>query len=285
MGKVRIVTDSTCCMPAELVEEYGITLVPYHLMLEGKEYLDRVDMTPDEFWERFPGLKEIPTTGIPSPGQFAAAFRELSESTDEILCITVSSGVSAVAKPVADAKSAVLEEHPGLKIQFVDSRTSVGAMGFLVLEAARAAEENKGLEEVTALVTDLVARVSWISALDTLEYLIKGGRAPKTAIFGQILGVKPIIGFVNASGVVESLGRERGKQRAMARLVELVSELADTSRPLHVMAHYTTSRDDGERLKEMVASRYRCEELYLTDLTPVITTHTGPSLALSFYAK
>lgn len=285
MARVGIVTDSTCCMPPELIEEYGIKLVPYHLMLEGKDYLDRIDITPDEFWARFPGLKEIPTTGIPGPGLFAAAFTELAGTTGEILCVTVSSGVSAVARSVEEAKSEVLKTNPGLKIEHVDSKTSVGAMAFIVLEAARAAKEDKDLQEITALVNDMVARVRWICALDTLEYLIKGGRAPKTAIIGEILGVKPLIGFVNASGVVESLGRERGKQKAMARLVSLVSELTDTDKPLHVMAHYTTSREDGERLKDMVASRYRCAELYLTDLTPVITTHTGPSLALSFYSK
>ena len=120
--------------------------------------------------------------------------------------------------------------------------------------------------------------------MDTLKYLIRGGRAPKTAIIADLLNIRPFIGLVNDSGLVASLGKARGKRKAFNRLVEMVEEHADISKPLHIMAHYSGNIEDGEQLREMVTSRYNVTEIYMTELTPVMTTHTGPSVGLSFYS-
>ncbi len=130
----------------------------------------------------------------------------------------------------------------------------------------------------------LVPKVKFISAFDTLKYLIKGGRAPKTAIIGEFLNIKPIIGIVNETGLVSSLGKEKGKKKVMLKLVDLIKKYADTDKPLHVFTHHTDHIEDAEELKEMVASHYNCAEVYMTDLTPVMTVHTGPSVGLSFYS-
>jgi len=284
MSKVGIVTDSTNCLPLELIKEYDIRVAPYHLILEGKDYRDQIEITPAEFWQRFSDLKEIPTTGVPGPGELANVFAELAESTDSIVCIDVSRAISAIYESFKAARETVMEEHPHLKIEYVDSKSSVGALGFIVLEAARAAQAGKSLNEVVRIAQDLVPRVKWICALDTLKYLIKGGRAPKTAVIGEFLHIKPIIGFVNGTGLVSSLGKERGKQKALLKLVDMVKDYADISKPLHVMAHFTNRIEEGEKLKEMVTSKYNCAEIYMTDLTPVMTTHTGPAVGLSFYS-
>ena len=284
MSKVGIVTDSTNCLPPELIKEYDIRVAPYHLILEGKDYRDQIEITPAEFWQRFSDLKEIPTTGVPGPGELANVFAELAESTDSIVCIDVSRAISAIYESFKAARETVMEEHPHLKIEYVDSKSSVGALGFIVLEAARAAQAGKSLNEVVRIAQDLVPRVKWICALDTLKYLIKGGRAPKTAVIGEFLHIKPIIGFVNGTGLVSSLGKERGKQKALLKLVDMVKDYADISKPLHVMAHFTNRIEEGEELKEMVTSKYNCAEIYMTDLTPVMTTYTGPAVGLSFYS-
>jgi len=284
MAEVGIVTDSTCCMPPELIKEYGIRVVPYHLTIEGQDYLDQIDITPPEFWKKFEHFKELPTTGVPSPGHFAKTFTEFAESVNSIVCIHVSNVLSAVVNSAEVAKSEVLEKYPHLKIEFIDSKTSVGALGFVVLEAARAAIEGKNLEEIIRIANDMVSRVKYVAAFDTLKYLIRSGRAPKTAIIGEVLGVKPIIGLVNDTGLVQNLGKERGKQKAFSKLVDFVKEYTDVNKPLHIMVHYTNSVEDGETLKQIVISRYQCEEFYMTDLTPVMTAHTGPMVGLSFYS-
>lgn len=284
MSKVGIVTDSTNCLPAELIKEYGIRVAPYHLILEGKVYLDQIEITPSEFWRMFKNLKNLPTTGVPSPGSYADIFTELAKSTNDIVCLIISHALSAAYKSATTAREMVMSEHPGLNIELIDTKNSVGALGFVALEAARAAQAGKSLNEVVKIAQDLVPRVKYIAAFDSLKYLIRGGRAPKSAIVGDLMGVKPLIGIVSDTGMVDSLGRERGKKKAMQKLVELVKEHADTNKPLHVMAHYTDNIEDGEQLKEMVTARYNCAEVYMTDLTPVMTTHTGPAIGLSFYS-
>jgi DegV family protein with EDD domain len=284
MSKVGIVTDSTNCLPAELIKEYGIRVAPYHLILEGKVYLDQIEITPSEFWRMFKNLKNLPTTGVPSPGSYADIFTELAKSTNDIVCLIISHALSAAYKSATTAREMVMSEHPGLNIELIDTKNSVGALGFVALEAARAAQAGKSLNEVVKIAQDLVPRVKYIAAFDSLKYLIRGGRAPKSAIVGDLMGVKPLIGIVSDTGKVDSLGRERGKKKAMQKLVELVKEHADTNKPLHVMAHYTDNIEDGEQLKEMVTARYNCAEVYMTDLTPVMTTHTGPAIGLSFYS-
>lgn len=285
MSKVAIVTDSTNCLPPELIKEYDIRVAPYRITMDGKDYIDQVEITPAEFWQVFDSLKETPTTGVPAPGAFGSIFSELAESTDSILCIHLSTAVSAIYEPFMVARDTIMKERPDLKIEFVDTKNTSGALALTVLEAARAAQAGKSLSEVVKVAQDMIPRVKWIMALDTLKYLIKGGRAPKTAIVGEVLGVKPIIGFVSGSGVIESLGRERGKKKAMLKLVDLVKDYADVSKPLHVIVHYTNRIEDSVELKEMVTSRYNCTEVYMSDLTPVMTAHTGPAIGLSFFSE
>lgn len=285
MSKVGIVVDSTNCLPAELIREYDIRVVPYHLILEGKDHRDQIDITPAEFWQRFASLQTLPTTAIPSPGQYIDVFTDLAKSTDSIMCSCVSSGVSGAHESIATARATVAEQYPDLQIEFVDSRNSAGALGFIVLEAARAAQEGKSLAEVVKTAQDMIPKVRFFFALETLKYLIKGGRAPKSAIIGEFLRVKPIISIDSNTGTVVASGKERGKKKTMLKLVEMINDYADTSKPLHVIVHFTDSIEDGTALKEMITSRYNCAEIYMTDLTPVMTAHTGPAVGLSFYSE
>ncbi|MFC2014267.1 DegV family protein [Chloroflexota bacterium] len=284
MSKVGIVTDSTNCLPAELIKEYDIRVGPYHLIMDGKDYRDQIDIAPDEFWRMFKDLKEIPTTSAVSPGDYADIFIDLAKSTDSIACIIIAKALSANYKSAEAARDMVVAEYSNLRIELIDSKNAVGALGLVVLEAARAAQAGKSLDEVVKVAQDLVPSVKYIAAFHTLKYLIKGGRAPKTAIIGEFLQVKPLIGLVNDTGLVISLGKERGQRKAMLKLVDIVKDYADTSKPLHVIVHYTDRIEDGEELREIVTSRYNCAEVYMTDLTPVMTVHTGPSVGLSFYS-
>ncbi|MFC1918536.1 DegV family protein [Chloroflexota bacterium] len=285
MPKVSIVTDSTNCLPAELIKEYDVRVVPYHIIMEGKDCRDQVDITPAEFWQRFSSLKELSTTGVPSPAELENIFTELAKNTDSIVCIHISKTLSAILETVNVAKEIVMENHPNLKIDYIDSRNSAGALGFIVLEAARAAKSGKNSADIIKIAQDLVPKVKLMFALDTLKYLIKGGRAPKTAVVGEFLQVKPIISIDSDTGLVTSLGKERGKRKAMLKMVDMVKDYANVSKPLHVIVHYTDCIEDGIELREKITSRYKCtDEVYLTDLTPVMTAHTGPAVGLSFYS-
>lgn len=283
MKKVRIITDTISCLPADKVKQYNIRLVPLPLVINGKTYRDLVDITQDEFWKMFPAIKEF-TTGAPPLTEFQEAFSELSKDTDNIACIFVSKALSATHEAACQAKELFLRTHPNINIEIIDSRTAAGAQGFIALEAARAADAGKSLAEVKKVVEDMILKVKFACALETLKYLIKSGRAPKTAYIGELTQVRPIIGMVNNTGIVENLGRARGKEKSMEKLVDLIAEYVKPDQPVHIMSHYTNSIEDGQQLLQMVKSRFNCVEEYLTPYTPVMSGHTGPVFALSFYA-
>ncbi|MFH0914640.1 MAG: DegV family protein [Chloroflexota bacterium] len=283
MAPVGIVTDSVSCLPPELIREYDIRVVPVGLVIDRKTYRDQVDITPAEFYRIYPGLKERPTTTAPSPGEFAEIFTQVAQNTDSILCIVVSSLLSAIHGSAEQARQLMKEENPRLKIELVDSKTAAGALGFIVLEAARAAKGGKSLAEVLQTARDMIPRVKFLAVLDTLKYLIKGGRAPKVAILGEILQVKPIIGLVSDRGMVDPLSRARTKRRSLAKMVDMLPQYTDVTQPLHVMVNYSEDRAEGEELLRAITSRFNCVEAYLTELTPVMSCHSGPMVGISFY--
>lgn len=283
MSKVGIVTDSTNCVPPELIKQYDIRVVPLGLVINGKAYRDQIDITPAEFYRIYKDLKEMPTTSTASPGDLANIFTELAKSTDSIVCIVVSKALSATYGAAEQAREMAKSEHPNLNIKIIDSKTSTGALGFIVLEAARAAQAGKSLAEVIKVAQDMISRVKFLATLDTLKYLIKGGRAPKTAMIGELLQVKPIIGLVSNTGLVSALGRVRTKRKALLKMVDMVKDFIDTNKPVHLMVHYSESIEDGKELREMVTSKLDCTEVYITELTPVMSCHTGPMMGLAFY--
>ena len=283
MSKVGIVTDTINCLPAEVIKEYDIRVVPVPLSINGKSYRDQIDITSSELWAIFSDVKEF-TTGAPPLGDYLNVFTELSKSTDNIACVFVSRALSAINETAIQAAEMFKTEKPGVNIKIVDSRTAVGAQGFIVLEAARAAQAGKSLAEVVQVAEDMVPRVRFVVAMETLKYLIRSGRAPKMAYIGDLLQVKPLIGMVSNTGLVENLGRANGKQKAMAKLVDLMKNYIDISKPIHLNVHYTNRIEDGEKLRDLVTSQLNCAEVFLTPYTPVMAGHTGPVVALAFYS-
>lgn len=283
MSEVGIVTDSTGCLPPELVKEYGIRIVPVGLVIDGKGYRD-TDLTNEEFWKLFYRAKELPTTSSASLGDFASTFTDLGKSTDSIVCIVVSKALSATHEAVVQAREMVKDGHPNLNIEIIDSKTATGALGFIVMEAARAARAGKSLAEVVQVAQDMIPRVKFLVGMDTLKYLIRSGRAPKTAVIGDLLQVKPIIGMVSGTGLVENLGRVRTKRKAMVKMADMMKDYIDTSQPVHLMVHYTDGIAAGEELKDIITSRLDCAEVYLTPYTPVMASATGPVVAIAFYS-
>jgi DegV family protein with EDD domain len=282
LAKVGVITDSVARIPEEKIREYGIGIVPYALNINGKSYLDEIEITPDDFWRMFKDIKEL-TTGAPAQGQFIKVYREISQSTNEIVCTFVSGAISAMKESAMQARDIFIKDNPGVKIEIVDSRTACGAQGFVALEMARAAEAGKSLAEVVKVGEELVPRVKVVFGMETLKYLIRGGRAPKTAYMGELIGIKPIVGFVNNTGKVDNIGRARGMQACMEKMVELVGEYTEKDKPIHINVHYTNNIEQCKKFMDMITSRYNCVEQYLTTFTPVMCGHTGPVVSVSFY--
>ena len=286
MSLVAVVSDSQSCLPPELIEQYGITIVPMTVVIDGKPYRDQVDISIDEFWKIFNEKNHEMSTSPASPGIFKQAFDELAKTHEAIVCLTVAKKLSATYQAALDAAKMVMEEKPEVKIEVVDSNSASGAQGLITLAMARAAEDGKSLDEVLAVADEMKPRVKMVMGLQTLKQLIKIGRAPKIrGYLGELLGVKPITGLVNNTGLVEPLGKTRGMKKMTAMLVDMMGKYADVSKPMHVIVHYSDVLEDGEKLKKMVEESYNCAEIYMSPYTPVMAAATGPILAISFYSE
>jgi DegV family protein with EDD domain len=261
-------------------------VIPVGLVIEGKFYRDMVDITPADFWKMFLELKDPPSTNAANPGDFLKAFEEAGKQGQDIVCILVTKALTATFESAYQARRMIRGDHPEYNIEIIDSHTSAGAMGFAVLEAARAAQAGKRLEEVIEITQDMISRVIYLSAMDTLKYMIRLGRAPRNSSgIGEIFNVKPIVGLIDDTGLTEVITRVRGKQKSLEKLVDLVDKYTDTKKPLHFMIHYSNCKEDADEMQKLVTSKYKnIVELYITEYSPTMVTHTGPITGLSFYS-
>ncbi len=282
MSKVAIVTDTISCLPENLVKEYDINIVPVGLVIDRKVYLDN-EISNEKFWELFGQTRDPVTTNAVNPADFEAVFTKLSRNTDSICCILVSGKLSATHHAAILAKDTLQQIIPSLKIEVIDSTTAAGGEGFIVLEAARSASQFQDLATVVKVVQNMIPRVKFVTAMQTLKYLIKSGRAPKSAIVGNWLQIKPIIGMVNGTGLVDNLGTARGMYKAVEKMIETVTGYIDRNKPVHIMVHYTDDKALGEIIKNKIVSQLNPVEVYFTPYTPVMASQTGPVVAIAFY--
>jgi DegV family protein with EDD domain len=283
MSKIAFVTDTISCLPPELVKEYAIKIVPTALIIDGKSYRDGIDISNDEFWQRFDAMRSFSTSAA-SIGDFVNIFKEAGKEADNIICTLVSKALSSTHSSAVQAKQIVMEETPGLNIEILDSRTGTAAEGFVVLEGARTARACKTLVEVLQVMQNMITRVKWVNAMETTKYLIKIGRAPKTIPVEVFLQVKPMIAMLHNTGLVEDAGVAGSKAESFQKMVDLISQNTDLGRPLHVIVHYTNNIADGRQLVSMVQAKYNPAEIYLTPYTAVMCGSTGPCNAIAFFS-
>jgi DegV family protein with EDD domain len=270
---VKIVTDSVADIPAQIVEELDISVIPVLVRFGEETYRDGIDITNDQFYEKLVTSKVMPTTSVPSLDMFARTYARLSEETDEILVIMLSSKLSGLHN--AALQSANLIESK-CRIEVMDSGCAVMAQGFVVIKAARAAREGAGTDEIMELVRQDLPRVEIRAAFDTLDYLQRGGRIGKAqALLGSMLRVNPIIALKD--GLVEPAGRARSRAKAMDYLYEFVAGYSNIE---ELAVEGAACPDDVESLVKRLGALFPEERIYRSRTTPVIGTHTGPGLIL-----
>ncbi|MCK4723396.1 MAG: DegV family protein, partial [Dehalococcoidia bacterium] len=194
MKKVAILTDSTCCLPQDLVEKYDICIVPLWIVYEGKSYRDGIDISPNEVYKIMRRRENLPTTSTPSAGDFLDAYRRLSQKAETILCIILTGLQSKTFDTALVAKEMAKEVIPNTAIEVVDSRAVAGALGFIIVEAARIASQGGELAQAIKAARSMMGRVNFLAMLDTLFYLARTGRIGRAAAWaGSLLNVKPIV--------------------------------------------------------------------------------------------
>ena len=284
MKKVAIVTDTTACIPQEMVEQYGIELAPVDFIFGDEVYRDGIDMSPAEFYARLRQAKKLPTTSGSLPGPFLEAYRRASQIAGGILCITAPSKLSGMFNSAQLAVKTSKEALPNVVIELLDCSTAAAGQGLVVLSAARAAASGKDLAEVTATARSVMRRVNLFATLDTLRYLVKGGRVPKAAgLASSLLQIKPI--FTVSDGAALPVVNARTISGAIKRILKIMEQKIVKGQPLHVAVMHADTLDRAIALRSQISSRFDCTELFITEFTPVMGVHTGPGvIGVAFYS-
>ncbi|MDA0770696.1 MAG: hypothetical protein BZY79_00990 [SAR202 cluster bacterium Casp-Chloro-G4] len=281
---VAVVADSAASVPAEIQTHPQLLIVPMRLTLDGKSYLDGEEIAAADFYRRQRLSDSVPTTAAPSPAAFLDAFRAASNIAESVICLTVSSRYSSSSDAANAAAVEASEEMVNLQISVVDSQTAGGGEGLIVLEALRHAEAGLTLYGVERSTNAVIQRVRLVAMLDTLHYLWKGGRVPRLAMAGtSLLNIKPI--FELRLGEAGSLARPRTRRKAMGRLLGYVTKHT-TGSPIHACVMHADCPGDAEEIRATLESNVDCQELYVTELTPVLGAHIGPGmLGVAFWSE
>jgi DegV family protein with EDD domain len=280
MAKVVIVTDSVAYIPKELLTEYGIRVAPQILVWGDENYLDGVDILPTEFYTRLAKAKIMPGSSQVTPAIFYKMFKEELDEGCDILAVLVGEKLSGTIASAMQARELLHADN----IEIFDSENAAMAMGFQALEAARAAQAGAGLAECKAVAEKARQHVGVVFAVNTLEFLHRGGRIGGGARFlGTALNIKPILEI--RDGRVEAVERVRTRSRSLARLVELVDERTKGRRPIHIATLHANAEDEARELLKTANETFSAVECILSEVSPVVGTHAGPgTVGLAYLA-
>ncbi len=268
---VKLVTDSVSDLPPEVAKDLGITVIPLNVQFGGNSYKDRVDLTAEDFYQKLESSSTLPTTSAPGPGLFAEVFDDLAVKHSQILGVFVSRKLSAT---YAAAVQGVKLMRRKCQVEVVDSTLGIMGQGLLVMEAARRAIAGASLSELVGMISDTVPKLHVRATLDTFKYLVRGGRIGRVqALMGSMLQVNPILGIKD--GVASSFARVRSRAKATDWLCDFASKFSNV-RALAV--EYGNNRYEAEALAKRIASIFPKVPIYLSNVSPVIGTHTGPTI-------
>ena len=283
MPKVAVVTDSIACLTREFTEQYDIDIIPINFYVDGRSYRDWVDITPTETYELFLKDPDSFKTSAPSPDECLQVFRKANQRTESILCITVSTKLSATYNSALEAKELIQTEQPNLTIEIMDSKSATPSEGMIVLAAARAAAESKELPEVISAAEKVKGKVNSFVLLDTMRHVYRSGRVPKIASqIGSALNIRPIL---SVSEVIHFTSMVRNRKQGIERVLKMMREKTG-DKPVRAAVMHAYAPDEAEKLKERVAAEFNCVELWLGEFSPVMGYACGTgTVGVAFYIE
>ncbi len=268
---IALVTDSTAYMPADLLDRFGIYVVPNVVNWGTQTYRDGVDIQSNEFFERLRNDPVLPTTAVASIGEFHDIYARAADEADAVLGVHLSAKLSGTYSAAVQAAGML----PGKRIEVVDSNATAMAMGFVVLAAARAAQAGKSFDEVVQAARDAIPHVGVVFTVETLEFLRRGGRIGGAQAFvGSLLDMKPILDL--RDGRIEPIERVRTKKKAVERVLDIIAQRTDHQRPVRLATLHAAAPQEAAALLETATHRLRAEEALMSEVSPTVATHAGP---------
>lgn len=270
--KIAIITDSACDLNPEIIRQYGIEVLPLHIIYGDREYRDRVDITPQEVYDHLD--QEVPKTSLPSPAEIIEVFNRLREQkVTHVLAIHISSGLSGTHQAV----SAIAQEFKDMVIEVIDSKTLSLGLGFPVLEAAREHYRSFNFERMVNTAKQVIEQIKCFYVISTLEYLKKGGRIGYVAgTIGELLNIKPIISL-NEEGKYYTFTKVRGREQSLRKLAGILSDhVRDTLSNVAIV--HGGAEEEARNLEKIALEHPNIKEVFFGQISPAMGVHTGPGL-------
>ncbi len=287
MGNVprtAIVTDSTACIPQDLLQELRIQTVAYYIHRGTEELRDLVTIQREEFLKWLPTADKLPQTASPGPGDYLSAYEKLiREGAEQIISIHMTSKGSGAFQAARAAASMLHENMPALRIEVVDTLNVALCQGWIAIEAAREALADLSIDHIMTKIRSMIPKTRMIQTADTLRYLYMGGRIGKAVhLVGSMLSLKPLISMQD--GEITSLGVARGLNRAYDKMVDLSEANIPPGSRIKVAFMHAGAAEQIQILKSKVESRLECVESFISELSPALMVHTRPDTSgLCYY--
>jgi DegV family protein with EDD domain len=277
MARVAVVTDSTAYLPPDLIARHGIYVVPLYVVFGGDRTVPETEITDyPSFFEELRRADSLPTTSQPSVGDFTSVFEPLLADGQDVASIHISGGLSGTPEAARQAAEALERDgRGGERVRVIDSTTAAGGLGMLVLAAAAAAAEGASLDELEARVSEARGELKMWFALDTLEFLKRGGRiGAASAWIGSTLKVKPIL---TVEGEMTPVERVRTSARMFERMVDYARQRHESGADLWAVQHINAP-EECARLEERCREIFGRDPIIVSEIGPVLSAHTGPGL-------
>ena len=271
---IRIATDSTCDLPAELYRQYDITVVPINIQFGTETYEDGVTIDRPTFFRKIDELGILPSTSQPSAGQFESYYSRLADQgATDIVSLHVTAKLSGTYQSAELAQRMVADR---VRVHPFDSACGSAGQGFMAVEAARMAQAGKSVAEILARLETLRPRINIVLTLKDLRYAQMSGRMGKLqGSLASLLNIKPIV--LLEDGIIDVTEKVRTQRKALDRLIEIVAERVGTSAPVNLAAIHAEAPDEGQNSAGQGQKHlFNCQETFLANLTTTLVVHFGP---------
>lgn len=282
---IKILSDSACDLPNEIIEEYNIDILPIILVKDDEEYKDKVTIQPEKVYNDMRNGEMYKTAQIP-PQMFNDKFREYAKNGESVIYIAFSSGLSGTYQTSLFVKESIKEQYPAFDLEIIDTKAASGGFGLIVYQAAKLAKEGKSKEEIIKAIEFYKENIEHIFTVDDIEYLFRGGRVSRTQAFvGGLLNIKPVLHVDD--GKLVPIEKVRGKNKVFKTMLELMEKRSQKAN-LKDQIIGITHGDDLEgalKLKELIVEKYGVEEFMINVIGASIGAHSGPGTIALFFLR
>ena len=280
---IKIVTDSTSYIPKEFINKYDISVVSLNVIMNGKS-IREIDLDNETFYRQMEESTEIPSSSQPSPDEIYNTFENIIKEGNSIVGIFISSDMSGTISSANLIKNMLLEKYPTAHIEIIDSRSNCMQMGYVAIEAAKAAAAGKSMEEVINVCTSVINNSRFLFTPDTLDYLKKGGRiGGASALLGTLFQIKPILTVCDGKTTVFT--KVRTKKKALDTLVNTLVNDIQGKELGGVIVHHINCQDEGLSLAKKIKEQLGVD-VKIDTIGPIIGLHVGPgSIGVAYFTK